>query len=273
MSKTNSNTDGEKRGKLLFLAGFVALSIFVTKIVQSDNIVEAKSVYLNALIYFFVVFFGLLWAFSFLVKKKSFIFISQVALFVSSQELFIEFFFFQKFSRIYEAFILLLLIFMVFVINYFAFLTANVLNVDLFKKIPLVQIGRTGSYIISILMMYFFTFSFLLSGFNIYVMLPLILVSYVVIILMHYVNIGLSGWELYRKTVLTTLISFILFLGVFLSGNSHEVISIMPVVGYYWSVNLVSQENISAGNLGKNISWYVISLIVIFFFVLFVNIF
>ena len=108
--KTETSTDREKRGKLLLLAAFTALSLFISKIIQTDTLVVASRVYLNALIYFVIVFVGLLWSFNLQIKKKSLITLIQPALFVFSQELFVEFFFFQKFSRIYEAFILLGLI-------------------------------------------------------------------------------------------------------------------------------------------------------------------
>ena len=116
--KTETSTDREKRGKLLLLAAFTALSLFISKIIQTDTLVVASRVYLNALIYFVIVFVGLLWSFNLQIKKKSLITLIQPALFVFSQELFVEFFFFQKFSRIYEAFILLGLVVVFFFINY-----------------------------------------------------------------------------------------------------------------------------------------------------------
>ena len=266
------NTDNEKRGKLLLLAAFIAFSLFVSKVVQANTQVVISRVYINALIYFVIVFVGLLWAFNFQIKRKSLIYLLQPALFVFSQELFVEFFFFQKFSRIYEAFILLLLIIAVFFINYFSFLSANAFNVNLYKKIPLAQVARTTSYIISIFTMYFLTFSFLLSEFNVYFLLVSILIFYIIITLIHYINIEIEDRELFRKTVITSMISFILFLGVFLSGSTHEVISIAPVVGYYFAVSMVTQENMFLGNY-KNAFLYIIFLVVIFFSVLFVNIF
>jgi len=116
------------------------------------------------------------------------------------RSIFIEFFlFFKNFSRIYEALILLLLMFLVFIGNYISFLMANVLNVDLFKKIPLAQVGRTSSYLISLLMMYFLTFSLLVTGLEIYILVPLIFIAYALIIYLHYLNIGMEEGELYKK--------------------------------------------------------------------------
>ena len=148
---------------------------------------------------------------------------------------------------------------------------ANVLNVDLFKKIPLAHVGRTSSYLVSLLMMYFFTFSFLVSGFEFYFLLPLILLVYFFIIFIHYLNIGIEEGELFRKTLLTLLITYILFLGMFLTGDTHEIVSAIPVVGYYFSVGVVSQERVSYGG-SKGISFYILILIAVFLTGVFLNI-
>jgi hypothetical protein len=271
MSREITTTDEEKRGKLLILAGLIALAIFISKITQVQTQVVAWRVYMNAGIYFVVSFIGLLWAFDFNVKKKSIPFLLQSSLYVFSQAIFIEFFFFQKFSRIYEALILLLLMFLVFIGNYISFLMANVLNVDLFKKIPLAQVGRTSSYLISLLMMYFLTFSLLVTGLEIYILVPLIFIAYALVIYLHYLNIGIEEGELYKKSLLTLLITFILFLGIFLTGDSHELIAAVPVVGYYFSVGVVSQESV-AYEKEKGIYFYIIILILLFLLVVFLNI-
>lgn len=271
--KTETSTDREKRGKLLLLAAFTALSLFISKIIQTDTLVVASRVYLNALIYFVIVFVGLLWSFNLQIKKKSLITLIQPALFVFSQELFVEFFFFQKFSRIYEAFILLGLVVVFFFINYFSFLSANIFNVSLFKKIPLLQVARTVSNIISVFMMYFITFSFLLSGFNVYILLGSLFLFYLLISLLNYVNNGIEEeGELFRKTFITTLIPFMLFSGVFLSGNVHEVISVIPVVGYFLTVGVATRESFVKVD-SRSVAIQILVLVFAFFAVLVLNIF
>lgn len=271
--KTETSTDREKRGKLLLLAAFTALSLFISKIIQTDTLVVASRVYLNALIYFVIVFVGLLWSFNLQIKKKSLITLIQPALFVFSQELFVEFFFFQKFSRIYEAFILLGLVVVFFFINYFSFLSANIFNVSLFKKIPLLQVARTVSNIISVFMMYFITFSFLLSDFNVYILLGSLFLFYLLISLLNYVNNGIEEeGELFRKTFITTLIPFMLFSGVFLSGNVHEVISVIPVVGYFLTVSVATRESFVKVD-SRSVAIQILVLVFAFFAVLVLNIF
>ncbi len=246
MTSINSLTsDNEKRGKLLFLSALISLFMFVTKITQVQSQETILNIYLTSAIYFVASFLGLLWAFNFQVKKQSFLYLLQSSLFVFSEVLFIEFFFFQKFNRIYEAFLLLILLFLVFLGNYGSFLMANVFNVNLFKKIPLVHVGRTTSYVLSLLMLYFLSFSFLGTGLPIYLLLPIFLVVLFFIVLVHYMNIGLEQGELFRKTFFTVFVVFCLFLGSFLLGTSHEIISVVPVVGLLVCVSVVSQETMN----------------------------
>ncbi len=270
MNKTDLNTDSEKRGKLLFLAGAISLAVFLNKVLQGEADFPTWRIYLDGTIYFVVAFIGLLWAFNFQVKMKSFLHIFQSSFFVFSEVIFVEMFFFQKFNRIYEALILFALLALIFFGIYVSFLMANVFNVDLFKKLPLAQVGRTSSYLISLLMMFFLTFNILSSGFSIYILLPVILATYVLISIIHYVNMGIEQGELWRKTILTTIISMILFLGVFLTGSTHELTAIAPALGYYFAVSMVTQEQIFRKN-SISFIFSMILLAIIFFAVIFLN--
>ena len=270
MRRDDTNVDNEKRGKLLLLAAVIALSMFLSKIIFSGQVAVWR-IFLDAGIYFIGVIVGLLWAFNFQVKKQSFRYIFHAALFVFSQILFVDFFFFQKFNRIYEALILLILIVAVFFACYFVFLMVNTLNVNLFKPIPLAQVGRTISYISSIFMVYSLTFTFLISGLPSYITIPSILLLYFIIVVIHYSNIEIEGRELLRKALITTLIMSILLASVIFSGNSHEIISIMPVVGYFISVNMVTHERISSLK-NSVINIYILLLLITLIFVFIINI-
>jgi hypothetical protein len=270
MDRTDINTDSEKRGKLLFIAAVITLAIFLSKVLQRQADLPTWRIYLDGAIYFVVAFVGLLWAFNFQIKVKSLLYIFQSSLFVLSEVVFVEIFFFQKFGRLYESLILIALLVLIFIGIYISFLMANVFNVDLFKKLPLVQVGRTSSYLISLLMIYFLTFSILSSSLQIYIVLPMILVTYIVVPLVHYVNMGMEEGELWRKTLLTTAISMILFLGVFLTGSTHELTAIAPALGYYFAVSMVTQEQI----FRKNSISFIFSMILLsvaFFAVIILN--
>jgi len=271
MDNLDTNTDSEKRGKLLFIAGVISVAIFLTKVLQGQSEFPTWRIYLDGTIYFAISFIGLLWAFNFQVKLKSLLYILQSSLFVFSEVLFVEFFFFQKFSRLYESLILLLLLALIFVGNYVSFLMANVFNVDLFKKLPLVHVGRTSSYLVSLLMTYFLTFSFLASNFPVYILIHLILMVYVLIALVHYINMGIEEGELWRKTLLTAVVTGLLFLGVFLSGSTHELLAIVPALGYYLCVSMVTQEQIFRKNT-LSITLSFIALAIVFSVVVILNI-
>jgi len=93
--------------------------------------------------------------------------------------------------------------------------------------------------------------------------LPLILITYL--------NIGIEEGELYKKSLLTVLITFLLFVGMFLTGDSHEIVAAIPVLGYYFSVGVVSQEEVVYGK-GKGIYFYITILVIAFLISVFLNI-
>lgn len=270
LKRDDTNVDNEKRGKLLLISAVISLAIFIFKISQVETQAMIWEVYLHGAIYAIITFVSLLWAFNFQVKKRSFLYLFQAALFVFAEVLFVELFFFQKFSRIYEAFILLLLIILVFFGNYSVFLMANVFNVNLFKNIPLMQVGRTVSYLASLFAIYFFTFSLMASGFAPYITVLGLIVAYTVVTFLHYINIDVVGEELVRKIAITVLIMLLLLSSVVFIGNIHEVISFAPVIGYFLSVNIVTHERISNGYV-KAITTYMVILSILMIAVLIFN--
>jgi hypothetical protein len=213
--------------------------MFVVKI--SQNWDQAWISYIVAAIYMFVTFIGLIWVFSFQIRFKSIPCLAQSALFVGSEFLFVEMFFFEKLDRIYEAFLLLGILGLIWVAAYISFLMSNIFNVGLYKDIPLEQVARTASYILSLFMVYFLTFSFLANGMVVYVLLPVVLIAYFSISAMHIRNLEFERKDFWRRTLLTTFIMFVLFLGSFLIGSKHEFISIVPTVGFFASIGGISK--------------------------------
>jgi hypothetical protein len=227
----NENVDSEKRGRIIFFSLLLTLSMFIVKISQTWD--QTWIPYLIATIYAFITFTGLIWVFSFQIRLKSVPCLIQSSLFVGSEFLFVEMFFFDKLDRIYEAFLLLGFLGVIWVATYISFLMSNIFNVGLYKDIPLEQAARTASYILSLFMVYFLTFSFLANGIVIYILLPVILVSYFSITAMHVRNLEFEKKDFWRRTLLTTIVMFILFLGSFLIGSKHEFVSIVPTVGFF----------------------------------------
>jgi len=218
-SARNTTEDAVKRGKLLALSFLIALSVFVQTVIQSQDPTLLR-VSITALIYLIFSFVGLVWAFNFQVKIKSLPFLLHSSLFVMSEYLFIQLFFIEKFSRIYEGVLLLILVGLVFLGTYVSFLMSNVFNVNLYKQIPLANVGRTTSYIISYLVyLLLYLLVFYLYSYPVYILLPCQFVISLFFSYIHLRNLGFEGLLLSRKTILVSLIVFFMFLGSFLGGN------------------------------------------------------
>ncbi len=265
------NEDSVKRGKLIALAFLIALSVFVQTIMKIEDQSLLRTVITSA-VYLVMTFLGLIWAFNFQVKIKSLPFLLHSSLFVMSEYLFIQLFFAQKFNRIYEGILLLILVGLIFVGTYVSFLMSNVFNVNLYKEIPLVHVGRTTSYIISTLTMFFTIFGLLSLQLPVYILLPLILVISVFLSFIHLKNLGYEGLLLSRKTLLVSILVSFMFLGSFLVGIVHELSAIVPTVGYFVGIGI---GNIKSNKTGFN--WemiiYISALIVVIFINLFLNMF
>jgi len=261
--QVTENVDSEKRGRIVFFSLLIAISMFIIKISQDWGADQAWLSYVVASAYLLVTFAGLVWAFGFQVKLKSVPCLAQSSLFVASEFLFVEMFFFEKLDRIYEAVLLLLILIVIWIVTYVSFLMANIFNVGLYKDIPLEQVARTASYILSLFMVYFFTFSFLAHGMEIFVLIPVILIAYFCISAMHIRNLELERKDFWRRTILTSVIMLILFLGSFLIGCRHEYISIVPTVGFFAAIGGISGE-LSGKALKRNIWLYGILLLLSF---------
>lgn len=267
----NTNEDAVKRGKLLTLSLLIALSIFIQTILKVNDGDVIRTI-LTALVYFGISVIGLIWAFNFQVRFKSIPFLVQSALFVASEYLFVQLFFVQKFSRIYEGLLLLILIGIVFIGTYVSFLMSNVFNVNLYKSIPLVNVGRTTSYIISSFTLFFFLFSLLALQLAIYFLIPLVIVVSVFLSYIHLKNLGYENILLTRKTLLVSLLVLFMFLGSFLSGITHEVSVLGPVVGYFVGIGVANMKSTKA-NKNLELLMYISILIAITLVILRINIF
>ncbi|MDX9739497.1 MAG: hypothetical protein RBT33_04060 [Candidatus Dojkabacteria bacterium] len=244
----NTNEDAVKRGKLITLSLLIALSIFIQTILKINDGDIIRTV-LTFVVYLFASIIGLIWAFNFQVKIRSMQFILHSALFVASEYLFIQLFFIQKFSRIYEGLLLLFLIAIIFVGTYVSFLMSNVFNVNLYKNIPLVNVGRTTSFIISTFTIFLLLFGLLALQLPVYILLPLVAVVVGFLSYIHLKNLGYEGSLLNRKSMLVSMIVFFMFISSFLSGVIHEVSVLSPVVGYFVGIGIA---NMKGTNRSKN---------------------
>lgn len=244
----NTNEDAVKRGKLITLSLLIALSIFIQTILKINDGDIIRTV-LTFVVYLFASVLGLIWAFNFQVKIRSIQFLLHSALFVASEYLFIQLFFIQKFSRIYESIILLFLIAIVFIGTYVSFLMSNVFNVNLYKNIPLVNVGRTTSFIISAFTIFLLLFGLLALQLPVYILLPLVILVVSFLSYIHLKNLGYEGLLLSRKATLVSLLVLFMFISSFLSGVLHEVSVLSPVVGYFAGIGIA---NMKSTNKNKN---------------------
>jgi len=270
-NKVSKTEDSVKRGKLIMLSLLIGLSIFVQTIIKQQDLGITR-ILIIALIYLGASFIGLIWAFDFQVKIKSLYFLLQSSLFVMSEYLFVQLFFVGKFSRIYEGILLLILVALVSIGTYVSFLMANVFNVNLYKSIPLANVGRTTSYIISTLTLFFLTFSLLSLQPVIYILLPLQFLISSFFIYIHLKVLGYEGFVLSRKVMLVSLIVFIMFVSSFLTGVIHEVSALSPTVGYFVGIGMANIKNDKKEN-GWEIVLYILALIGVIILNFILNIF
>jgi hypothetical protein len=239
MAEVKGIVDNVKKGRLLAIALLVSVSLFIIKLSQGEA-VTAGTVYFRAILYSVLSYIGLLWALKFQVTGKAMAFVlTQSSLFIFTQVLFIELFFFRRFGRIYEAFLLFGLLVLMFIGTYISFLTANVFNVGSIKEIPLLQVGKTSSYLISLLMVYFITFAILESAFNPIVSLVLIFLFYLFIVFMHFRHLSLGKGSFWGRVVLTNAAMIILLIGNSLVGSLHEIIALVPMVAMFVMTGVV----------------------------------
>ena len=245
----NTGEDSVKRLKIIILAFAISFSLFFTKVLSSQG--SLLTTYLVAGIYALVAVVGMLWAFNFQVKLKSFVYILQGGLFVFSEVLFVLLFFFKQFDRIYEGILLIVLLVFIWLVTYTCFLMVNVFNVALVKNLPLIQVAQTASYILTLLMMYFFTFALLASEFPIYVIFPLMFLIYLFLLYVQFSELGMESTVIWRRVVMIALINLFVILPFLFVDSSHEIISIVPMVGGFVGGGLLNLSN------QKNIKWQV----------------
>lgn len=230
--------DSGKRGRLLFLSFLITTGIFTVKVMQTDRF-ELWQVYLIALLAGIFTIIGLIFAFNFVLNKKTaFVIIPQSALFVFSEILFLELFFFEKFDRVYEALIMFVLLGFLFVGTYASFLAANVLSISSFKQIPLEHAAKTTSYILSLLMVFFLTFSLITSEFPIYITLFLLAGIYLIVLLTYTSVLNFPQNYFYNVVYNTGWGMLILTAAVMFIGARPELVSLVPTSVMYAIVGL-----------------------------------
>lgn len=229
MAEGSLYTDSGKRGRLFILASFLGLSLFFVRNLFDVDLRSTSHLAGLTASYFIVVYLSLLWAFRFQFTKRSLIVvIPQSALFVSLQMVFLLLFFFSDLQRVYQFIIIFLLSSFVFVTTYISFLMSNIFNVATFRPLPLIEVARTTSYILTLLTTYFVTFSVVYSVGNFFSVCTVLFILYFLIVLLHLTHLGESAA---KTTQYASIIGFIMTFStitLFLSGVRLELLGIVP---------------------------------------------
>jgi hypothetical protein len=261
----NTGEDNVKRLKLILLSFGLSFSLFFTKIfARSEGSID---IYVVGAIYALITIVGLLWAFNFQVRIKSFKYLFQGALFVFSEVIFVLLFFFKQFDRIYEGILLFLLLIFLWGITYTCFLMVNIFNVSLYKDLPLLNVAQTASYILTLILIYFLTFGVLASGFPIYIIFPVIFLVYIFLLYMQFNEIGVEQSHVWYVVIIIALMNISLLLPFMFVSSNHEVISIVPTIGGFVGggiLTLAGKENIKWQLFGYNLLIFVIICIAVY---------
>lgn len=244
MEKRINNVDNSKRARIIVIAFLSILGILLIKLFSRELTVNPLDAFLRGLGYSVIIYFLLVWALKFQVTLYSLLFIlPQSVFFVLTQYYFLEFFFFRRIGRVYEVLILIVILGLMFVSTYVSFLMANVFNVATIKDIPLIQAARTTSYVLSIISSYFVTYALMDSGISIFIYLPLLLISYFLIVMFHLKH---SDIDHDRIGVLSNLITISMFIGVFSTifiSSQHIFASLIPSAILYIEVGILMNKS------------------------------
>jgi hypothetical protein len=266
MDTTQSYIDSGKRGRVIVLTFLTTVSIFV---IRAFELVDPTSVWqmlgLSAS-YFALTYLGLIWAFRFQVTKSSLLLvIPQSAFFATAQMAFVMLFFFRNFERVYEFFLLFVLLVIIFITTYVTFLMSNIFNVATFKQIPLVQVAKTTSYIISILIVYFVSFALLAQGIPFPAFISVLAVLYFCIVLFHISHLRESIDQKKIIILFTTVCLVIMVVPTVFIGSRFELSALIPAVVAFVLLGAEMHSNKQSKNLNIFIrtQYLVITLIVV----------
>lgn len=238
--------DNAKRGRLILVSALVTFLAFFLKIAQQSNDISLFQIYLNAGFVGFVTYAGLLWALKFQVTLRTMTYVlSQSALIVFIFTLFLEMFVFRKVGRVYEFLILLLVSGLMFFATYGSMLMANIFNVSSFKEIPLVQVGKTTSLILTILSIYFASYVVLESQSNGYVTIILLSVMYFFIVLTHIRHLGIPRNTLWRSLFTVFILMILSAIVQVVAGGNSLVSATVPTVVGYCVISIMTLDNLS----------------------------
>lgn len=259
-----SSIDNIKKGRILTLALVVSLSILIFKVTQSTDVVNPLSVILRGFGYFIVTYIGLVWAFRFQVTLHSLLYIlPQSSLFIFTQVIFFELFFFRRVGRVYEVLILLVMLLLLFLGSYVVFLMSNVFNVATIKEIPLIHAARTVSLLSTLIATFFITLGLLDANFGIILTFLLISIVYILNIFFYLKHTEVNRDRVGVYVLLTYLFMIVPTISLSFVSQRHELVALAPTVGGFIALEIISKRHRNMLTLFNRLQ-YIVILIIIF---------
>jgi len=255
-SKTN------KRGKMLAVSFFMTIAMFLANILGGQY--TDWQIILFSVLGFITAYIAMIWVLGWEISKRSLLlFIPQCALFIAGEILFWFLFFSIGFDRISESLLLLVALSIFFFATYASFLMANIFTISSFRQIPLEQVAKTTSYVLSVFSAYLFTFSIFALELPFYITVPLLGVIYLVVLMFHAIHLGVS--DMYFKKFLVVgwwsmLIATISFSFI---APKHELLALIPALVMYISVDLLVTVEVKRLSITSVLSYILLSVFVV----------
>jgi len=240
--------DSGKRGRMVFLAILISLSLFLMRAFNVWEVSALSDLAVKVFAFGLFTFIMLIWSFRFAINWRSlFVVIPQSVVVVMGFVLFIEMFFFRKFDRISDFFVLFAVWGGGFMTLYVSFLMTNIFNVSMFKELPLKQVAKTTSYILSLIMVYLFSFSFLAMQLYFVLTAVMLFIVYGVIIYTHFYHLNLSKKNLINALVVVLVGMLASIVSFMFLGSRHEIIALMPTAVAFSVIGITMHKTRTEG--------------------------
>lgn len=221
-----------KRSKVLFVTLLLTTTFFLYRLMSSSSF-NLENFLIIVGISFVFSYLGALWIEDFTFKKESlYLEILQVALFVGFEVAFMQTFFATALARLYEAFLLVIILVIFFLSTYFAYLTMNLFVVSRFKNLPLLDVATTTSYIYTIVSAFYVTYFALSLSINPFVAFLLVFLLLSIYFLIEIINVRhVLDWKgALVDALILSYISTISIIPACMWNRFPEFIALIPAV-------------------------------------------
>jgi hypothetical protein len=240
--------DSGKRGRLVFLAIIISLSVFLLRAFNVWEVSNLGDLAIKVFSYGLFTLLALIWSFRFAINWRSlFVVIPQSVVVVMGFVLFIEMFFFRDFDRLSDFVYLFAVWGGGFLTLYVSFLMTNIFNVSMFKELPLKQVAKTTSYILSLIMVYLFSFSFLAMQLHFTITAVMLFIVYGIIIYTHFYHLNLSKKNLFNALVVVLVGMLASIISFMFIGTRHEIIALMPTAVAFSVIGITMHKTRTEG--------------------------